>query len=157
MDKSADVSALPDFRTGIPAGDLRDGGVLAGRVDSEEVVLVRSGDAFYAIGAHCTHYHGPLAEGLIVGGTVRCPWHHACFDLKTGEPVRAPALDPVPCWRVEQIATHCSSVRGSRKPAPRLLKDATAVPASIVIIGGGAAGVAAADMIRREGTKGTSP
>ena len=125
--------------------------MLAGRVDGEEVVLARSGDAFYAIGAHCTHYHGPLAEGLIVGGTVRCPWHHACFDLKTGEPVRAPALDPVPCWRVEQVGNTVFVREKLAEPAPRVLKDATAVPASIVIIGGGAAGVAAADMIRREG------
>ncbi len=154
MDNSADVAALPDLRTGIPASDLRDGGMLAGRVDGEEVVLARSGDAFYAIGAHCTHYHGPLAEGLIAGRTVRCPWHHACFDLKTGEPVRAPALDPVPCWRVEQAGNTLFVREKLAEPAPRLLKNATAVPASIVIIGGGAAGVAAADMIRREGYEG---
>jgi NADPH-dependent 2,4-dienoyl-CoA reductase/sulfur reductase-like enzyme/nitrite reductase/ring-hydroxylating ferredoxin subunit len=154
MGNSADVAKLPDLRSGIPASDLRDSGMLAGRVDGEEVVLARSGDAFYAIGAHCTHYHGPLAEGLIAGRTVRCPWHHACFDLKTGEPVRAPALDPVPCWRVE-LAGNTVFVREKlAEPAPRRLRDATAVPASIVIIGGGAAGVAAADMIRREGYEG---
>jgi len=154
MDNGADVAALPDLRTGIPASDLRDGGMLAGRVDGEEVVLARSGDAFYAIGAHCTHYHGPLAEGLIAGRTIRCPWHHACFDLKTGEPLRAPALDPVPCWRVEQTGNTLFVREKLAEPAPRLLKDATAVPASIVIIGGGAAGLAAADMIRREGYEG---
>jgi apoptosis-inducing factor 3 len=154
MDNGADVAALPDFRTGIPASDLRDGQMLAGRVDGEEVVLARSGDAFYAFGAHCTHYHGPLAEGLIAGGTIRCPWHHACFDLKTGEPLRAPALDPVPCWRVEQAGNTLFVREKLAEPGPRLLKDATAVPASIVIIGGGAAGLAAADMIRREGYEG---
>ena len=152
MDNSA--ATLPDLRNGIPVSDLRDGGVLAARVDSDEVVLIRSGDALYAIGAHCTHYHGPLAEGLIAGRTVRCPWHHACFDLKTGEPVRAPALDPVPCWRVEQVGNTVFVREKLAEPAPRLLSDAKAVPASIVIVGGGAAGLAAADVIRREGYEG---
>ena len=154
MADATDAAALPDFRSGVPAGDLRDGGMIAGRVDGEEVVLARSGDAYFAIGAHCTHYHGPLAEGLIAGRTVRCPWHHACFDLKTGEAVGAPALDPIPCWRVERAGNTVFVREKLAEPAPRRLNDATVVPASIVIIGGGAAGLAAADMIRREGYDG---
>ena len=90
----------PDLTRGVAARDISDGGMLLGRVGEDDVVLARSGDRFYAIGAHCTHYHGPLAEGLIVDGTVRCPLHHACFSLQTGEALRAPALDPVACWRV---------------------------------------------------------
>src|SRR5215475_10881106 len=93
--------APPDLTKGVPARELPEGGMLLGRVGEDEVVLARSGDRFYAIGAHCTHYHGPLAEGLLVDGTVRCPLHHACFSLKTGEALRAPAFDSIPCWRVE--------------------------------------------------------
>src|SRR5215468_8820374 len=91
-----------DLTTGVPIDALADGGTLAGRVGEDEAVLVRSGDRFFAVGAHCTHYRGPLAEGLVVGNTIRCPLHHACFDLANGEPLRAPALDPLPCWRVER-------------------------------------------------------
>jgi len=74
----------PDFRNGFPIRDLGDGSMISGQADGEELVLARRGDEVFAIGAHCTHYGGPLAEGLIVGDTVRCPWHHACFSLRNG-------------------------------------------------------------------------
>src|SRR6476620_978966 len=92
----------PDFKNGFAIGDLGDGAMVLGHVDDDEVILTRQGDALFAVGAHCTHYHGPLAEGLITGDAVRCPWHHACFSLRTGEALRAPALDPIDCWRVER-------------------------------------------------------
>src|SRR6187549_1258128 len=94
-------SERQDLTAGVRADSIADGGMLHGRVGEDEVVLARSGGEFFAIGAHCTHYHGPLAEGLVVGDTVRCPWHHACFSLRTGAP-KAPALDPIPRWRVER-------------------------------------------------------
>ncbi|HKV13761.1 MAG TPA: Rieske 2Fe-2S domain-containing protein, partial [Reyranella sp.] len=94
--------AGPDLTQGIPFADLADNAMLVGHVGEEEVLLARRGQDVFAVGAHCTHYHGPLAEGLLVAGTVRCPWHHACFDLRTGEAVRAPALSPLDCWSVQQ-------------------------------------------------------
>ena len=141
----------PDFRNGFSISDLRDGGMVAGQVDGEELVLVRRGDEVFAIGAHCTHYGGPLAEGLVVGDTVRCPWHHACFNLRTGEALRAPALDPVSCWRVERIDDRIFVRDRLAPPAPTRVANA---PNSVVIVGGGAAGLAAADMLRREGYEG---
>src|SRR4051794_39729374 len=92
----------PDLTAGIDASSLQSGGKLLGHANGEPVLLVRLGDDFTAIGATCTHYGGPLAEGAIVGDTVRCPWHHACFSLRTGEALAAPALSPVACWRVER-------------------------------------------------------
>ena len=90
----------PDLRAGIPTTDVPDGGMIAGRVGEEAVLLAHRGDEWFAIGATCTHYGGPLAEGLMVGDTVRCPWHHACFSLRTGQPLRPPALNDLSCWDV---------------------------------------------------------
>ena len=138
----------PDLQQGISVAALRDGDMLLGRVDDEDVLLARSGDEIFAVGAHCTHYHGPLADGLIADGTVRCPWHHACFNLQTGEAVRAPALDPIACWRVERQGEHV--IVREKINAPHTRPTRLTSPPSVVIIGGGAAGLAAADMLRRE-------
>ncbi len=78
----------PDFASGIPSEQLLDGKSMAGHVGDDAVLLVRSGGRCFAIGAICSHYGGPLAEGLVIDGTVRCPWHHAAFRLDTGEPDR---------------------------------------------------------------------
>ena len=141
----------PDLGAGIKSSELADGAMLLGHVDGEPVLLARRGSEVFAVGAVCTHYSGPLAEGLLVDDTVRCPWHHACFSLRTGEPVRAPALNPVDCYRVEQGGGSIH-VRGKldrvRPPSP------SGAPASIVIVGGGAAGNSAAQTLRREGYAG---
>src|ERR1700733_3528719 len=92
----------PDLAQGIPAADLADGGKLLGRVGDDQVLLVRCGAEVFAVAAQCTHYSGPLVDGLLVGDTVRCPWHHGCFNLRTGEALRAPALTPLETWSVEQ-------------------------------------------------------
>jgi NADPH-dependent 2,4-dienoyl-CoA reductase/sulfur reductase-like enzyme/nitrite reductase/ring-hydroxylating ferredoxin subunit len=147
------TTAAADFRNGVPLQEIPDGGSVPGRVDKEDAILVRRGDQLFAVGAHCTHYHGPLADGLVVGDTVRCPWHHACFSLRTGEALRAPALDPIPCWRVERIGDSVYARERLAESSVRTAKPSDARPSeprSIVIVGGGAAGLAAADMLRRE-------
>jgi nitrite reductase/ring-hydroxylating ferredoxin subunit len=92
----------PDLAQGISLAELPDGGKLLGHVGDEQVLLARRGAEVFAIGAHCTHYGGPLVDGLIVDETIRCPWHHACFSLRTGEALHAPAFSPVESWLVEQ-------------------------------------------------------
>lgn len=144
----------PDLTQGIPFGQLPDGGKLIGHVGDEEVLLVRCGVEVFAIGAHCTHYHGPLAEGLVLSDTVRCPWHHACFDLRTGEALRAPGLNPAPCWNVvEREGKFFLDGKKQSQPARSgsLATSSADMPRRIVIIGGGAAGFAAAEMLRRVG------
>src|SRR5215468_1791619 len=93
----------PDLGDGIDAASLDPGGKILGHANGEAVLLARVGDDYFAVGATCTHYGGPLAEGVIDGDTVRCPWHHACFNLRSGEALRSPALSPEPCWRVERL------------------------------------------------------
>lgn len=138
----------PDFEAGIPESTLADGGMLVGRVGEHSVLLARRGAEVFAIDASCTHYGGPLGEGLLVAETVRCPWHHACFSLRTGEAIAAPALAPVNCWRVER---NDGRLRVREKAGPQVRHRApAAVDEHIVIVGGGAAGFAAAEMLRRE-------
>src|SRR5215471_7815096 len=147
----------PDLAAGVAVDDVPDGGMLGGHVGEEAVLLARRGEQFFAIGATCSHYGGPLAEGLVVGDTVRCPWHHACFNLRTGEAVGAPAFNPMPCWRVEQrngkvfVREKLELVdkRQSGKARTR-----TGKAERVVIVGGGGAGFAAAEMLRREGFAG---
>src|SRR5450631_3717122 len=143
----------PNLRQGIGFGELPDGGLLAGHADGEAVLLARQGDEIFAVGAVCTHYSGPLAEGLLVGDTVRCPWHHACFSLRTGEAIRAPALDPVARWRIE-VSGDRIFVREklpTASLAPPAIKGTPGPGSNFVIVGGGAAGFAAAERLRREG------
>jgi apoptosis-inducing factor 3 len=92
----------PDFEKGYEAGNLRDGEILLGHAFGEPVLVARRGEELFAIGATCTHYGGPLTKGLMVDCTVRCPWHHARFDLRTGEAIAAPALNKAACYNIEK-------------------------------------------------------
>jgi len=144
--------AGPDLTQGVPVDRLSDGRMQAGHVGEEAVLLVQRGDDFFAVGATCTHYGGPLADGLVVGDTVRCPWHHACFSVRTGEALHAPAFSPLACWKVERrddriFVTHKKELLEPHRTAGAV---PAGWPAKIVIVGGGAAGFAAAEKLRRE-------
>jgi apoptosis-inducing factor 3 len=153
MEHSGDL----DLKAGLPIAELAEGGIVTGRVDGEEAILIRRGRDYFAVGASCTHYHGSLAKGLVVGNTIRCPLHHACFSLRTGEALYAPALDPIACWRVEVMLGKVY-VREKLDLPKRTAESTDAAPSktptSIVIVGGGAAALAAADMLRRSGYSG---
>ncbi len=143
----------PDLASGVPFDSLREGEPLLGHAGGEAALLVRFGDEAHAVGATCSHYGGPLAEGLAVDGTVRCPWHHACFDLRTGETLGGPALTDLPCFEVRRDGD-LIRVLGKRDARPRALPVDTKAPTSVVIVGAGPAGTACAEALRREGYAG---
>lgn len=149
-----DDSTAPDLRAGIPLRDLTDGAMVPGVVDGEEAILVRADGKLYALGGLCTHYHAKLCDGLLAGTVMRCPMHHAQFDVRTGEALCAPALDALSCWRVEQLGDQ-AVVRERIVASPARSRPVDASPQRIVIVGGGAAGLAAADMLRRRGFAGS--
>ncbi len=139
----------PDLKQGVAEVDVCEGVPLLGHVDGEAIVLVRDAGTIHALGATCTHYGGPLAEGRVFGGALHCPWHHACFDLATGQ-AHGPALAPVACW---DVALEGGKIRvGARRD---VRPPTAAGPESVVIIGAGAAGVACAESLRDHGHTGT--
>lgn len=150
----------PDLATGSDAADLTEGGTLLGHFEGDAVLLVRRDGAVFGVGATCTHYGGPLAEGVVDGHTVRCPWHHACFDLRTGEAALAPALSDLATYDVEEAGGRVRVVRKVEPPSPlragaeRRNRAPASSPESVVIVGAGAAGAAAAEALRREGYDG---
>lgn len=155
MSSASEAPADPDLSAGIDASAVPDGSLLLGHVGVDAVIVARIDGRLSAIGATCSHYGGPLAEGLIVGDTVRCPWHHACFSLRTGEALRAPAIDPVACYSVtERDGRITVGEKSDAAPRSAYTRPVPPLTAGIVIIGAGAAGVAAAEMLRRCGYRG---
>lgn len=154
MGTQGDDDNGPDLERGVTPGQFGTGHLLRGHVNGEAVLLARVGDEILAVDATCTHYSGPLDQGALEGDTVRCPLHHACFSLRTGEAVNAPAFDALACWQVEREGGRIFVRRqkvAAAAPAPAAAADD---PQRIVIVGGGAAGFAAAEMLRRRGWQG---
>jgi NADPH-dependent 2,4-dienoyl-CoA reductase/sulfur reductase-like enzyme/nitrite reductase/ring-hydroxylating ferredoxin subunit len=155
MSAASELSG-PDLAQGVAATELGEGGTLLGHAAGEAVLLARRGSEIFAVSATCTHYGGPLAKGLVVGETLRCPWHHACFSLRTGEALAAPALNPIACFQVEQKGDrlYVLGKKPAKEPLPQARAQGRAALDAVVIVGGGAAGQAAAEMLRRKGYEG---
>jgi len=153
MSDADDALSGPDLGVeGAALADIPEGGTLVGHFEGSSVVLIRKGGSVHGVGGKCTHYGGPLGQGLFDGELLHCPWHHACFKPETGEAVCAPAIDPVPSFAIDHKGGRVF-VRSVRKPHVERA-PISSPPASVVIVGGGAAGFAAAETLRREGYQG---
>ncbi|MNF40776.1 Rhodocoxin reductase [compost metagenome] len=144
----------PDLAKGVPLDSVPATGVLPGHVDGSPVLLVRLEDGLHAVGGTCSHYGAPLADGLVVDDEIRCPWHHACFSLRTGAALRAPAFAALATWRVEIVGETVFVRAEETATQPARPRAPDSQPGSIVIIGGGAAGFAAAERLRELGYSG---
>ncbi len=143
----------PDLATEtIPSGSVGGDVPFVGHLDGKPVVVVRTADGVRAVGGRCTHYGGPLGEGICDGEQLHCPWHHASFDVTTGEAVGAPALNPIPVYRADERDGQIT-VDGPVDPdIPE--RTPPVEPSSVVIVGAGAAGATAAETLRRLGYRG---
>ena len=157
----------PDLTQPFPISSVPRDGMIAGHAFGAAVVLARAGEKWLAVSGKCTHYGAPLADGVLVGEEIRCPWHHARFDLGSGAARCAPALNDLAVYEVE---VGKETVRIVRKLSPEEARPPKANrrtpqnvqleqkpadgPSSVVIVGAGAAGNACAEMLRREGYRG---
>ncbi len=137
--------------------DLQDGDMREVLVGQTKVLLVRLQGKFYAIGGECTHYGGPLAEGALSGRRVICPWHQAVFDVMNGDLKEPPALDAEPCYAVrlegDDVIVTVPEPAASRR-TPAMARRDPADTRTLVILGAGAAGNAAAETLRQDGFTG---
>jgi NADPH-dependent 2,4-dienoyl-CoA reductase/sulfur reductase-like enzyme/nitrite reductase/ring-hydroxylating ferredoxin subunit len=168
--EQSDELTGPDLTKGIAISGVRDGQLIAGHAFGEPVVLVHVEPNWFAVGGKCTHYGAPLGQGVLVSETLRCPWHHACFELRNGAASHAPALTDLASYDVavennvvrvarkrdaSQVKGESHRPRGSRAPEQVLFEPRpVSGPRSVVIIGAGAAGNACAEMLRREAYRG---
>ncbi len=143
-----DTKDLPDLADGIPLEDLTGGAPVAGRFDGEAVVVVDDGGRLCAWSGKCTHMGAPLGDGIVVDGQLRCPWHHARFSLESGEAVAAPAFEPLERYDIETRDGRLFVTGKSADTAPPATGTS---PGRVVIVGGGAAGHACAEMLARHG------
>ena len=151
----AATASGPDFSQGVRIGDVPERGMLAGRVGDVPVLLSAIDGQYFAVTGQCTHYGAPLPEGLVDGETIRCPLHHACFSLRTGAALSAPAFDGLDRWVVEVepplLFVRHKAMRAEAAPSAAPVEDVR----RIVIVGGGAAGFACAVRLREFGFDGS--
>lgn len=137
--------------------DLQNGEMKLVRAGDHEVLLARVDDEYHALAPNCTHYGAPLAEGALEGHRLICPWHHACFDVRTGHHLQAPGIDGLPSYSLQieddDIFVRLPEEKRDRVSNP-MAEPNPHVERVFAIVGGGAAGAYAAEGMREAGYKG---
>ena len=137
--------------------DLQDGTMKQVTVGDTDVLLARIDGQYHAVGAACTHYGAPLAKGILTGTRVVCPWHHSCFSVVTGDLQEPPSLDALPRYSVrldgDQVIVRVPAEQTDQR-LPELVAPDPADERQFVIVGSGAAGVAAAEALREAAFRG---
>ncbi|XP_028662728.1 apoptosis inducing factor mitochondria associated 4 [Erpetoichthys calabaricus] len=139
--------------------DIKDGEMREVEVGGQKVLLLKSEGEYSAIGHLCTHYGAPLIKGTLSGSRVRCPWHGACFNIKTGDIEEYPGLDSLPCFKVtvENSKIYITADRKfleSGKRVKLMAQRQAEDPHILLIIGGGPAALVCAETLRQESCKG---
>ena len=132
---------------------VHEGAMLAGAVGEDPVFVWRKGNRLKAYNANCPHLGAPLNKGIVHGETLRCPWHHASFDLASGKATAAPAFDALLEFPLT-VSKNRFAVKPRGAPTPPRIGRGEGSPGTMAIVGGGAAGFAAADAIRKLGWRG---
>ncbi|MBO0947951.1 apoptosis inducing factor family protein [Fibrella forsythiae] len=133
--------------------ELVDGQMKEITAGDTKILVARVGETVYAVGAVCPHYQAPLAKGLLCGHRLYCPWHHSSFDITNGNLLDPPSIDGLPTYPVRledgQIWVSLPDTKTPLAGNP----DPEQIPAddrTVVILGGGAAGLTAAQTLRDE-------
>ncbi|MDY7020881.1 MAG: FAD-dependent oxidoreductase [Cyanobacteriota bacterium] len=139
--------------------DLQIGQMKQISVNDSQLLLTRLGEEeFYVTTAHCTHSGAPLEKGVLVGDRVVCPWHHACFNVTTGDQEEPPGLDALPSFSVriegKNIIVKLPGTIPQQRTPNMVKYDSNADNRVFAIIGTGPAGTFAAETLRREGFQG---
>jgi chlorite dismutase len=100
--------------------ELREGTSRMVYFGGEQVALFNVAGEVRAVGNRCSHAHGPLAEGIVEGTCVTCPWHGSRFELTSGQPQGGPAVKPVATYRVKVEGGEILLAAGESVPAKSL-------------------------------------
>ncbi len=139
---------MADHTLGPANSLLKTGQLKRFELEGKPVVIGRIDDTYYAVAGNCSHYGAPLDKGVLKGTNLICPWHHACFDIRSGERLEPPALNDLRHYPVRiadgDVVVTLPNDNQTEPPIRTVTSDET-----IVIIGGGAAGNAAAEELCR--------
>lgn len=127
--------------------------------DAGKVLIVKQHGEITALGTKCTHYGALLSTGALGEGRIRCPFHGACFNIKTGDIEDFPGQDSIPCYKVSieggmvKVRAKRSEVENNKRTKP-MVKQLGSDERTFVVVGGGPSGAICAETLRQEGFTG---